>query len=281
MTRGASLSLEAPAKINLLLHVEGRRADGYHLIATVFQRVSLRDRLHLEVTPGRGGVRLSCPGSALPEDARNLAHRAAEAFLRRTGLGLDVRVELFKEIPPGGGLGGGSSDAAAVLRGLNALAGEPVPAAELMAMGAALGADVPFFLLDVPAAVGRGVGTELEPVEPPAFWYVLAMPPFGISTRWVYENFVLTTRGPDTIFDPGQALRTMAWKNDLEQVVLSAHPQVGRLKDILLAEGARAALMSGSGSTVFGAFREEARARAAAGRLAGEAGVRVRVVRGC
>lgn len=275
----SSVSLAAPAKINLLLLVNGRRADGYHLIITLLQKISLSDRLYVEVRPGRAAVELNCPGSDLPTDSRNLAFRAAELFLEATCLDLHVRMELTKGIPIGGGLGGGSSDAAAVLRGLSTLAGKPLSAIRLRELAARLGADVPFFLLDASAAVGQGIGTELKVLVVPASWYLLVWPSFGITTRWVYGNFVLTSQNHDTTFDAEQALRTAMWRNDLEQVVVPRYPEIGRIKAALKTHGARAASMSGSGSTVFGAFFSQEGAQEAAIRLAEVNGWRTCVVR--
>ncbi len=264
----SSLSLLAPAKINLFLLINGRRSDGYHLIFTMFQKISLWDEIELSVGQGgKKGVYLECPGNKLTSGPDNLAYQAAELFLEKAGLDLTVKILLRKRIPIGGGLGGGSSDAASVLKGLNELAGFPFNGASLHLLGCSLGADVPFFLLEAPAAVGRGIGTELEVVIVPHGWYVLVYPGFSVSTRWAYENYVLTGQDEDTIFDAGEVIQTAMWRNDLEKVIIGKYPEIGRIKDELMALGAEAALMSGSGSTVLGSFLSQEEAHRAASSL--------------
>ncbi|MEA1867786.1 MAG: 4-(cytidine 5'-diphospho)-2-C-methyl-D-erythritol kinase [Thermodesulfobacteriota bacterium] len=261
----SSLSLLAPAKINLFLLIKGRRPDGYHLIFTMFQKISLWDEIELFVEQGKKkGIYLECPDSELISGPDNLAYQAAELFLEKVGLDLVVKILLKKRIPIGGGLGGGSSDAASVLKGLNELTGFPLNAASLHLLGCSLGSDVPFFLLEAPAAVGRGVGTELEVINVPHGWYVLVYPGFSISTRWAYENYVLTGQDQDTIFDTGKVIQAAMWLNDLEKVVMAGYPEIGRIKDDLVTFGAEAALMSGSGSTVLGAFLSQEAGRLAA-----------------
>jgi len=261
----SSLSLLAPAKINLFLLINGRRSDGYHLIFTMFQKISLWDEIELSVEQGeKKGIYLECPGNKLISGPDNLAFQAAELFLEKAGLDLAVKILLRKRIPIGGGLGGGSSDAASVLKGLNELVGFPFNAASLHLLGCNLGADVPFFLLKAPAAVGRGTGTELEVVNVPHGWYVLVYPGFSVSTRWAYKNYVLTGQDQDTIFDALEVIQTAMWRNDLEKVITGKYPEIGRIKAELMALGAEAALMSGSGSTVFGSFLSQEEAQRAA-----------------
>ena len=264
----SSLSLLAPAKINLFLLIKRRRPDGYHIIFTMFQKISLWDEIELSVGQcEKKRVYLECLGNKLTSGPDNLAYRAAELFLEKAGLDLAVKILLRKRIPIGGGLGGGSSDAASVLKGLNELTGFPLNVASLHSLGCSLGADVPFFLLEAPAAVGRGVGTELEVVDVPHGWYVLVYPDFSISTRWAYKNYVLTGQDQDTIFDAEEVIQAAMWLNDLEKVVIAGYPEIGRIKDELMALGAEAALMSGSGSTVFGSFLSQEAARRAASSL--------------
>jgi 4-diphosphocytidyl-2-C-methyl-D-erythritol kinase len=264
----SSLSLLAPAKINLFLLINGCRPDGYHLIFTMFQKVSLWDKIELSVSQGeKRRIYLECPDSKLISGPDNLAYQAAELFLEKADLDLAVKILLRKRIPIGGGLGGGSSDAASVLKGLNELAGFPFNGAYLHFLGCSLGADVPFFLLEAPAAVGRGIGTELEIVNAPHRWYVLVYPGFSISTQWTYKNYVLTGQDEDTIFDADEAIRTAMWRNDLEQVIIARYPEIGRIKAKLTALGAEAALMSGSGSTVLGSFLSQEEGHRAASSL--------------
>ena len=264
----SSLSLLAPAKINLFLLIKRRRPDGYHIIFTMFQKISLWDEIELSVGQcEKKRVYLECLGNKLTSGPDNLAYRAAELFLEKAGLDLAVKILLRKRIPIGGGLGGGSSDAASVLKGLNELTGFPLNVASLHSLGCSLGADVPFFLLKAPAAVGRGIGTELEVVDVPHGWYVLVYPDFSISTRWAYKNYVLTGQDQDTIFDVLEVIQTAMWRNDLEKVVIGKYPEIGRIKAELMALGAETALMSGSGSTVLGSFLSREAAHRAASSL--------------
>ena len=244
-----------PAKINLFLFVTGRRDDGYHLIYTLFQKIALFDTLEIEKSADEG-IALTCPGW-LSNGADNLVYRAAQAFFHAGGIRPSVSIKLQKEIPAGGGLGGGSSDAAATLKTLNMLYDEPFSDSRLHEIAASIGADCPFFLLDAPAAIGMGTGTELEVVETPERWFVLVMPDFGVSTRWAYQNFKLTTGHQDTIFDARVQMDTLLWNNDLEQAVVERYPGINDIKQKLLDLGAEAAMMTGSGSTVFGMFLSE------------------------
>ena len=270
------LSVKAPAKINLFLRVTGRRADGYHTLQTRMQKVGLFDLL--KVQRGGEGVRLHCVGADLPENADNLVHRAASLFLetvaQRRGRTLGgVKISLTKNIPIAAGLGGGSSDAAAALKALNSLFEAGLTAGELAAMGLELGADVPFFLADTPAALAVGIGEILTPVAPLSGCFVLLVNPgFSVSTRWVYQTFALTKEEKTTIFknfresaDPAVRLGLSvtvkglpaALENDLETVTITRYPEIGRIKEELLAHGAVAALMSGSGPTVFALFSDQ------------------------
>ena len=270
------LSVKAPAKINLFLRVTGRRADGYHTLQTRMQKVGLFDLL--KVQRGGEGVRLHCVGADLPENADNLVHRAASLFLetvaQRRGRTLGgVKISLTKNIPIAAGLGGGSSDAAAALKALNSLFETGLTAGELAAMGLELGADVPFFLADTPAALAVGIGEILTPVAPLSGCFVLLVNPgFSVSTRWVYQTFALTKEEKTTIFknfresaDPAVRLGLSftvkglpaALENDLEAVTITRYPEIGRIKEELLAHGAVAALMSGSGPTVFALFSDQ------------------------
>ena len=274
-----SLSVLAPAKINLFLLINGRRSNGYHLIFTMFQKISLWDEIELSVDQGeKRRIYLECPGSKLTSGPGNLAYQAADLFLEEAGLDLAIKILLRKKIPIGGGLGGGSSDAASVLKGLNELAGFPLNGSSLHLLGCSLGADVPFFLLEAPTAVGRGIGTELKVVNIPHGWYVLVYPGFSVSARWAYENYVLTVQDEDTIFDADKVIQSAMWRNDLEKVIIAKYPEIGRIKEELMALGAEAALMSGSGSTVLGSFLSQEEAHRAASSLEINRGFRTLLV---
>jgi 4-diphosphocytidyl-2-C-methyl-D-erythritol kinase len=255
-----------PAKVNLYLKVLTRREDGYHDLVTVMQPLTLADELRL--TPGRG-LTLECRHPEVPAGEQNLVWRAAQKFAAATGKECQVHLHLEKKIPVAAGLGGGSSDAAGTLLALNELAGYPLDFPALHRLAVELGADVPFFLRPGPA-VGRGIGTNLSPLDLPPFWYVLLNPGLGISTRWVYANLDL-----DTLARTGAPWRE-AWSgehlqdwvaNDLETVTLTRYPELRELLEILSRAGARARGMSGSGPTLFGLFQEAEAARAAAAQV--------------
>jgi len=245
-----------PAKVNLRLKVLGRRPDGYHELVTVMQPLSLADELILSLVPE--GLSLACDAPELPQEEENLVWRAAVAFLEAAGLKLGLRLTLAKRIPLAAGLGGGSSDAAGTLLALNAAAGHPLSHAELHRLASRLGADVPFFLQLRPQ-MARGIGTDLEPVDLPPFWYVLLNPGFSISTRWVYENLDLTALNKVNreAGDAWKVEELRSWvANDLETVTCRRYPELKDYMQALARQGALAQGMSGSGPTIFGLFPE-------------------------
>lgn len=267
-----SLHLLAPAKINLYLRVTGRRHDGYHLLATLMQKVSLYDKLLIERVSE--GVTLQCPNSDLPVDGKNIALRAAHLFFstlrERLPDTYGVRITLEKKIPVAAGLGGGSSDAATVLVGLDKLFRTGCSKPELADMGVQLGADVPFFVYDWPAAWATGIGDELSSapgLDDVAI--IVANPGFPVSTKWVYENLPLTLDEKkinlsNSQSDPSDIVSANPFtlgffyskdlRNDLERVTQASFKEVSIIKDKLRAAGAGGTLMSGSGPTVFGIF---------------------------
>ena len=274
---GQALSVWAPAKINLFLRVIGRRPDGYHDIETRMQKLGLSD--HLCIIPQNEGISLSCPGIDLPEDETNLAFKAALSFYKHTGISHGIKIDLEKKIPIAAGLGGGSSDAAAVLKGMNKLFSTGLDSESLADMARSLGADVPFFVSDFQAADATGIGDRLLEIQGlNNFSVVLVNPGFPVSTKWVYENFALTTpgnpymlaSGSDPDAESGRYPRGEDFSgffNDLESVTISMYPEVGRIKEQLLTDGARSALMSGSGPTVFGLFADYKKAEASFGKF--------------
>ncbi|MDH7569360.1 MAG: 4-(cytidine 5'-diphospho)-2-C-methyl-D-erythritol kinase [Armatimonadota bacterium] len=280
-TAPTRLVVRAPAKINLTLCVGRRRSDNFHEIESFFQAIDLCDLVELENASANGEVLVTTSDPALPCDARNTAFRAAQLLIEAWAPGRSVRIHLEKRIPSQAGLGGGSSDAAAVLRGLNRLWGLDLPPQALLSMAAAVGSDVPFFLTGG-CAVVRGRGEVVQPFTPPfSGWVVLVKPDFGVSTAQAYAHLAAQRAG---ITPPhGEVMARMAralsrgdvcavaraLHNDLEQPVFRAHPQLAALKDELEVAGALGALLSGSGSTVFGLFSSEAAARRAAEELAG------------
>ena len=258
-----TLHLESPAKVNLTLEILKKREDGYHEVRTILQKISLHDTLLVSLKKGEE-ISIITDNPDLPTGKENLVYRAAQWILKKSDYKGGVRVEIKKKIPLGAGLGGGSSNAAMTLKALNQLLGLDLSEKELMEMGVGIGADVPFFFLEG-AAIGSGIGERLEKIGLPVLWYVLIYPNFEVSTRWAYQNFVLTksqfhinlhkfTRTPADI--------SRGLRNDLEGVVSKEYPQIGIMKKMLRSAGALGALMTGSGPTVFGIFSEE---RAASG----------------
>ena len=270
-----SLELAAPAKVNLGLRVVGRRADGYHEIESLFVPLDLADAIALSVESARAtevALAIDGPASGAPTGDDNLAARAARAFLARARIAARVAIRLTKRTPVAAGLGGGSSDAAAVLRGL----AEAFPAAlksdALEEVALALGADVPFFLDPQPAWV-TGIGERRAPVAGvPALALVIANPGEPLATREVFRAFDALARPRARQPDPPRALaRELAedgalaarLHNDLEEPAVRLCPPIARLRAQLRAVGARAVGMSGSGATVFGVFADRAAAERA------------------
>jgi 4-diphosphocytidyl-2-C-methyl-D-erythritol kinase len=278
-------STMAPAKVNLVLRVLGPRGDGYHDIETLFQAIDLGDEVGVELLGSR--VELDVRGADLGPLEDNLAYRAATALRDRLGLQDGVRISLTKRIPAGAGLGGGSSDAAAVLRCMAALldVGEGGVVREI---GVGLGSDVPFFLGASPLAWGRGRGEALEPLEPlPQADLVLVSPPVHVSTAAAYRALDedrqaarASGASPNPLFTPESWSDLEArLSNDFQKIVADAHPDVARSLDALTRAGAEAALLSGSGSSCFGLFSGRAAARGAAERMRRELGWPCRPVR--
>jgi 4-diphosphocytidyl-2-C-methyl-D-erythritol kinase len=277
------INVPAFAKINLGLRVHGRRPDGYHEISTVFQTVSLRDTLSFQATPGEK-LELACSDPTIPSDESNLVLRAASALRERFGVSRGARVVLEKVIPAGGGLGGGSANAAVTLAALATLWGIETGAGELAEIGARLGADVPFFLTGG-MALGTGTGTDIRPLEDaPKMHLVIVTPGVRVSTAGAYGALgapALTKVEPlvnlsvsRTEADFPDSLCGL-WSNDFEAVVVRLHPEIGRAREALAGAGARRVMLSGSGSSVFGVFDNKREAARARGVLKAEGGWRV------
>ncbi|MCA1635656.1 MAG: 4-(cytidine 5'-diphospho)-2-C-methyl-D-erythritol kinase [Acidobacteria bacterium] len=278
-----TFTLPAFAKINLSLRVLGRRADGYHELRTIFQTISLRDELTFESSTGER-IEVLCSAPDIPADEGNLVHRAATALRERFGVRRGARIRLEKKIPAGGGLGGGSSDAAAALVGLTRLWGVETEVSELAEIGARLGADVPFFLTGG-MALGTGTGADITPLKDAARRHlVLVTPRARVSTAEAYGAIGVTalTKAESAVILPishmeaesHDSLREV-WSNDFELVVFRLFPEIERARDALIEAGARRAMLSGSGSSVFGVFDRESEAGRAQGALVAEDGWQV------
>jgi 4-diphosphocytidyl-2-C-methyl-D-erythritol kinase len=272
------LRWRSPAKVNLCLRVVGRRDDGYHLLDSLFVPIDLCDDIAVTVAGVAADAAMSisarCDRDDVPSGGDNLVARAAAAVLAERRLGGTLHFEIAKRIPPGAGLGGGSGNAATVLRGLNEALALGVEGTRLAELALHLGADVPFFLRGRPARV-RGIGERIEPVEPGGplddLALVVAIPPVAVATAWAFRAYAAAGAVPA----PGHEAERLAagarptedlLVNDLERVVLPAFPAVAELKAVLLRAGATAAVMSGSGSAVVGL----APSRAAAERIAAD-----------
>lgn len=249
------------AKINLHLRVVNRRPDGYHEIETVFQSVELADLLSVEAASS--GVELEILEGDVPGGQENLAYRAAAEFLNRWVPDGGVRIGLRKRIPVGGGLGGGSSNAATILLALRALFGVPASRTELSPVARELGADVPYFLVGG-TALGTGRGDDIEPLlDLPERQVILALPAVQISTAAVFGELTsfLSAERPNSEFDP--ATMAVDWRiasrgwNDLEPLVLANYSQVQGVYNVLVEAGAAVVRLSGSGATLFALFPDE------------------------
>ena len=243
------MQLTAHAKINFFLEITGKRPDGYHTLSIVFQTISLGDELVIE--PAKD-LSLTCSDSTLPVDERNLGMKAALRLRQTLKESRGARIHLVKKVPMGAGLGGGSSDAAAVLQALPKLWKREVPPDQLAELAVQLGADVPFFLKGGLCAAS-GIGEKLIPLDPlPETWLVLVYPGFGVATKEAYSRVRLPFQDPQVLDLSRVASRLY---NRFENFVFPDHPELPRLKQELLQAGATAALMSGSGSAVFGLAR--------------------------
>jgi 4-diphosphocytidyl-2-C-methyl-D-erythritol kinase len=283
-----SITVHAPAKINLILRILDRRHDGYHNLWSIMHTVGLEDDVKIRVTSSQSGIRLTCDDKGLSVDQTNLVWKAASAVLVHAGSSIGLDIHLCKRIPMGAGLGGGSSDAAATILGLNQLLHLGWSTVKMGEIGQALGSDVAFFLF-APSAIISGRGETVRPITVQGRrWVVLAKPVFGIETKWAYQELAGTRPGVRPLSTDhlridrsGQAtwneLADRA-ENDFEMPVFAKHPSLDRIKRMLLDMGARCALLSGSGATVFGLFEDESSAHRAGDRLTKDKELKIFVV---
>ncbi len=267
-----SVTLRAYAKINLSLDVVGQREDGYHLLRSVFQGISLYDEVKVTREEGCGGIQIQCNLPYIPTDERNIVHKVATAFFQAAGIDhYQITIDLKKSIPSGAGLGGGSSNGAAVFSALCRLYNQPFPASKAIPLLTPLGADIPFFLYSG-TMLAEGVGEILSPAPTmPNCYLVLAKPQASISTKEIFSK--LHEAGIDRRPDTDRVLRALkdgdlhalaaATGNVLENATIPLCPKIGALKELMQEQGAILSMMTGSGSTVFGIFEDEKTARKA------------------
>lgn len=257
------IKLLSPAKVNLTLSIHGTREDGYHLIKSIFQPIDLFDEVSLRIEEGEG-IELNNFGTGIkvPTDDNNLAFRAAKAYLELSSTQKKITIDLVKKIPVGSGLGGGSGDAASVLIGLNKLL-KSLDDKQILKIAEDIGADVPFFIRSITSLV-EGIGEKITLLSDfPLLHYVILFPKINVSTKMVYEkwdiNFVEASDNIETEKLIGQFENDSVFPliNDLEKPAFKLHPELESFKDIFYSLGCKSVLMSGSGSSVFAAFRTE------------------------
>ncbi len=272
-SRPLSIRVFAPAKINLVLRILDRRTDGYHNLWSLMQTVQVEDEITLALTGAHSGVTLRCDEPSLKTDDSNLVSRAAVAVMAQSGRTGGLNITLAKRIPMGAGLGGGSSDAAATIIGLNQLFNLEWSAEQMAHIGQTLGSDVSFFFF-APSATVAGRGEQVAPIRIKGTrWVVLVNPGFSVETKWAYQQLTANRAGVVPLSQSHAMLEQaseLGWEqvleaaeNDFEGPVFKAYPLLQEIKHRLLALEADVALLSGSGATVFGVFRNEAKARQA------------------
>jgi len=276
----SEITVFAPAKINVVLRILNRRPDGFHNLWSIMQTVALEDEVSIKICADRQDIQLRCDAAQLAADQSNLVFRAAAEVLARARQPIGLDIELRKRIPMGAGLGGGSSDAAATIIGLNRLLRLEWSPTQMADAGQSLGSDVPFFLF-APSAFVAGRGETVRPVViEGGRWVVLVNPGFGVNTKWAYQELAVTRPAVTPLSPVQQSLdrqSQVSWaqliaaaENDFEAPVFAAHEKLREIKRNLRNYGAEIALLSGSGATVFGVFASEARARQAQAQFANE-----------
>ena len=276
----SEITVFAPAKINVVLRILDRRPDGFHNLWSIMQTVALEDEVSIKICANRQDIQLRCDVAQLAADQSNLVYRAAAEVLARARQPIGLDIELRKRIPMGAGLGGGSSDAAATIIGLNRLLRLEWSPTQMADAGQSLGSDVPFFLF-APSAFVAGRGETVRPVViEGGRWVVLVNPGFGVNTKWAYQELAATRPAVTPLSPVQQSLdrqSQVSWaqliaaaENDFEAPVFAAHEKLREIKRNLRNYGAEIALLSGSGATVFGVFASEARARQAQAQFANE-----------
>lgn len=270
----STVTVFAPAKVNLILRILDRRDDGFHNLWSLMHTVGLEDVISIRLNHAHTDIQLRCDSESLKADPANLVYRAALAVREQSGRTTGLDIALIKRIPMGAGLGGGSSDAAATIVGLNRLLRLGWSQSEMAAVGEPLGSDVPFFFF-APSAIVSGRGEHVRSIQPRGSrWLALVNPGFPVETKWAYQALSGSRSSVQALPGPLAAIEKdshFLWAqvsaeshNDFEAPVFAAHPVLKEIKTQLLEEGAETALLSGSGATVFGVFQDERRARQAA-----------------
>lgn len=260
MSAAISRNWPAPAKLNLFLHINGRRTDGYHELQTLFQFIDYCDTLDFKVTDSSELI-LHSNMAGVVADSDNLILRAAKSLQQMTSFKGGAEIWLDKRLPMGGGLGGGSSDAATTLVALNTLWNTQLSTAELAKIGLKLGADIPVFIHGF-AAFAEGIGERLQVVSPPEPWYLVIAPDAHVSTAEVFQDPLLPRNTPKLAID---TLMSQAWINDCQKLVVSKYPQVAKALGWLLEYAP--SRMTGTGACVFGEFTQQQQALAALAKL--------------
>ncbi|ABM26189.1 4-(cytidine 5'-diphospho)-2-C-methyl-D-erythritol kinase [Shewanella sp. JNE10-2] len=260
MSAAISRNWPAPAKLNLFLHINGRRTDGYHELQTLFQFIDYCDMLDFKVTDSSELI-LHSNMAGVVADSDNLILRAAKSLQQMTSFKGGAEIWLDKRLPMGGGLGGGSSDAATTLVALNTLWNTQLSTEELAKIGLKLGADIPVFIHGF-AAFAEGIGERLQVVSPPEPWYLVIAPDAHVSTAEVFQDPLLPRNTPKLAID---TLMSQAWINDCQKLVVSKYPQVAKALGWLLEYAP--SRMTGTGACVFGEFTQQQQALAALAKL--------------
>ncbi|MDD5688460.1 MAG: 4-(cytidine 5'-diphospho)-2-C-methyl-D-erythritol kinase [Elusimicrobia bacterium] len=243
----AEVKLKANAKVNLFLDVLNKRKDGYHNIKTIFQEISLSDDIFIREI--KKGIKIFCSNPKIPTGKKNLVYKAADLLKKYFNIKKGLEIKIKKRIPIGAGLGGGSSDAAAVLKGLNKLWNLKISKNIIIKMAKQIGADVPFFI-EGGRCLATGIGDKLKKIPVKDEFYVIVKPNFEISTKFVYSRLKVLTKSKKKYSINGHY-------NRLEDVVIPLYPEIKRIKDKLVFYGADYSLMSGSGSCVFGIVKNK------------------------
>lgn len=270
-----SISLLSPGKVNLRLDIVGKRSDGYHELRSLMERVSLADEIDMKIV--EKGITVTCDHEGVPNDESNVAFKAVKEILAYSSRNVGVEVHIKKRIPVAAGMGGGSSNAATVIKGINHLLKLKLAKEKLMKIGLKVGADVPFFLFEGPA-LAEGIGEQLKKIKAmPKLLFLIVNPSIAVRTDWVYSKFQLegikftgNTEVPNIYRTKKDVAKIL--HNDLEKVTIKEFPIVGEIKDEMLKLGALASMMTGSGPTVFGIFADKVKLAKAYERMEKKAG---------